>query len=253
MRIEELMLKNRDGKRMPATVSLPDGVQKGVAIILHGVGGWKDQNLHVVVASTLAEEGYAVFRFSESDAVTSPDGDFFHETMTQYGKDLEDAIAHLQEQSWFQGTFVLIGHSMGGLLATWYAARHTEAVSKLVLLAPAISWKMMWWGQLPFALLTIVRGHVMKLGIDGKKYLLSPLWWLDFFTFDGYAYARKIDVPTLIISAERDHTVAKPREHRIYTRFFTSAEHSTISWADHDFTGYESELADTIRKWLTSS
>jgi pimeloyl-ACP methyl ester carboxylesterase len=253
MESKELMLENRAGKRMPATLQCPSEGVKGTAVIFHGLGGWKDQPLHSAVAEFFCREGYAALRFNESDGVTSPDGDFFHETTTQYTLDTEDAIAYAMEQSWFQSPLVLVGHSMGGLVAAWYASEHPQQMGKLILLAPAVSWKSMWWAWLPLALLDLVRGHRKLLGIDGKKFLLSPLWWKDYFKFDGYGYAPKIEVPTLIISAEKDHTVAKPFEHRWYTRRFPNAEHSTISWADHDFTGQEDEVVATIHQWLTSS
>jgi pimeloyl-ACP methyl ester carboxylesterase len=93
----------------------------------------------------------------------------------------------------------------------------------------------------------------MQLGVDGKEFALSPLWWKDFGTFDGYAYAKHIEVPTLVISAEKDYAVAKPFEHRWFTKRFKNGEHSTITWADHDFDGHEAEVVATINQWLTSS
>ena len=91
------------------------------------------------------------------------------------------------------------------------------------------------------------------LGIDGKKFALSPLWWMDFFKFDGYSYAPNIPAPTLIISAERDHTVARPAQERAYARRFQNGTHSMVAFADHDFDGHEDEVVDTIDQWLTSS
>lgn len=253
MEPQELVLKNRNGKSMPATLVLPLGEIKGLAVVLHGVGGWKDQPIVRAVAEAYAQWGYATLRFDESNGVNNPDGDFFHETTTQYTHDLEDVIAFVKQQPWGTQPLTIVGHSMGGLVASWYARTHTSEVSRLVLLAPAVSWKMMWWAWLPLALVDLVRGHRKMLGIDGRDFALHLGWWRDFFHFDGYEYAKDINVPTLIISAEKDHTVAKPGEHRRYTRFFSHAEHSTISWADHDFDGHEEEVADTIKQWLTSS
>lgn len=253
MKTEELMLKNRNGKRMPATLWLPEGKPKGLVVILHGLGGWKDQGLHKLLAHYFVYEGYATFRFSESDAIVSPDNDFFNETTTGYLHDLEDVFAYVKGKSWAKGPCILIGHSMGGLIAARYAAEHPKEISELILIAPAVSWKMMWWSQLPYALFTIARGHIKILGIEGRKYVLSPLWWNDFFTFDGSRDAPHISVPTLVISAEEDGTVAHPFEHRSFTKRFPRAEHSTIAWADHDFSGHENEVVDTIRQWRTSS
>ncbi|MGE5541363.1 MAG: alpha/beta hydrolase [Bacillota bacterium] len=253
METRELVLTNRDGKRMPATLQLPDGAPKGVALVLHGIGGWRSQPVLTHTADALQAEGYAVLRFDESDGITAPDNDFFHNTTTHYLRDVDDVIAFMHTQDWYRAPMILAGHSMGGLVAAKYASEHLNEVSKLILLAPAMSLRTMWWGQLPFALMWLIRGHWKMLGIDGRKFVLGPDWLKDFARYSGYKCAPLITAPTLIISAERDYTVAKPREHRLYARRFPNAEHSTITWADHDFDGHEAEVAATIRQWLTSS
>lgn len=253
MKKEELVIQNRRGNRMPATLFLPIEQPIGTAIIFHGLGGWRNQPVLLAIANHLVRSGYAVFRFDESNAVTSPDGDFFHSTTTKSTEDAEDALAYVHKATWHQGPLLLVGHSLGGLVAAWYASKHPTEISRLILIAPAISWKTMWWAWLPLALVWLIRGHRMMLGIDGKKFALSPLWWMDFFKFDAYALAPNISVPTLVISAELDHTVAKPSENRAYAHRFPYGEHSMVSFADHDFDGHEDEVVDTIDQWLTSS
>lgn len=253
MTTEELVLRNREGKRMPATLLLPELPIKGTAIVFHGIGGWRNQPIIVAIAEFLARAGYTVLRFDDADGVVGPDGDFFHTTTTKYTRNVEDVLAYVHDAKWHTGPLILAGHSMGGLIAAWYAAHHPTEVSRLILTAPAISWKSLWWSWLPLALIWLIRGHRMMLGIDGKKFALSPLWWIDFFKFDGYHYAPNISAPTLIISAEEDHTVAKPFQNRHYARLFPYGEHSMVAFADHDFTGHEDEVIDTINQWLTSS
>lgn len=253
MKSEELVIENRDGATMPATLLRQAGASNGTAVVFHGLGGWRNQPIVRAVATTLADLGYTVFRYDESRSVTKDDGSFFYSTTTQSTRDAEDALAYVHGADWHHGPLVLVGHSMGGLIAAWYAARHPTEVARLILIAPAISWKTMWWAWLPLALVWLIRGHRMMLGIDGRRFALSPRWWMDFFRFDGYAYAPQIPAPTLIISAELDHTVAKPRENRRYARLFPQGEHSMVAFADHDFDGHEDEVVDTIEQWLTSS
>lgn len=238
---------------MPATLFRPDAASVGTAVILHGLGAWRNQPLLLAVARLLADQGYAVLRFDEANGVTAPDGDFFRSTTTKYTQDVEDVLAYVNSAPWRSGPMLLVGHSLGGLVAAWYAARHPDQVARLVLIAPAISWKTMWWKWLPLSLLWYVRGYRLILGIEGKKFALSPLWWRDFFRYDAMAYAPQIPAPTLVISAEQDHTVGRPRDERALARRFPNGEHSMVSWTNHIFDEHVDEVVDTINRWLTSS
>lgn len=253
MERKELTLTNRDGKRMPAVLRIPDAEPKGTVVLLHGLGGWKDQPILRSLADYFQASGYVAFAFDDSNGVLSPDGRFFDSTQTRYERDVEDGLAYAMQAPWYRAPLTLVGHSMGGLAALDYAAAHPQEVNHLVLLAPAISWKSMWYGALPFGLLSLIRGHETVLGVEGKRFVLGAGWWKDFFSYDALRTAREVTVPTLIVSAEKDYTVAKPREHRRLAKRFAHAEHSTISWADHDFDGHEDEVAATINQWHTSS
>lgn len=253
MKTEELVIPNRDGKRMNATLLFPVSDPLGTAIIFHGLAAWKDQRMLVAVAELLVARGYIVLRFNESNGILSPDGDFFTSTTTGYTHDVEDVIAYVHQARWHEGPLTLVGHSLGALVAARYAAEHPMEVARLVLIAPAISWKVMWWRWLPLSLLWYIRGYRMILGIDGKKFALSPLWWMDFAKFDLMKYAPKIPVPVLIISAEQDHTVGRPTAQRALARTFPQGEHSMVSWTNHIFHEHEDEVVDTINTWLTSS
>ena len=247
------MIENRDGKRMPATLLLPKGDPTGTAVVFHGLGGWRNHPLLVGIAESLAKQGYATLRFDDSSGIISPDGDFFHSTTTGYLRDVEDALSYVHQAAWHAGPLLLVGHSLGGLAAAWYAAQHPTEVARLVLIAPAISWKTVWWKWLAASVAWYVRGYRLMLGIDGRRFALSPRWWLDFMKYDTGAYAPQIPAPTLVISAEQDHTVGRPAAERALARRFPHGEHSMVSWSNHIFDKHEDEVVDTITTWLTSS
>jgi pimeloyl-ACP methyl ester carboxylesterase len=117
-------------------------------VLLHGLldssRGWSDicEALH---APTIAVD---LAGFGESSAVTAP-------ALDAYADDVAQALAQLR-----LGRFVLVGHSLGGAVATAVAERMPHDVAALVLLAPA------GFGRIPLAeavSLPIVRTVVDRL------------------------------------------------------------------------------------------
>ena len=85
--------------------------------------------------------------------------------LLDYASDLEKYIDRLDEAP------VLLGHSLGGLLAQMLAAR--GRASALVLLAPSAP-----WGVLPSTLLEVASAHTLLLGGDFWNQSLKPEYWV---------------------------------------------------------------------------
>lgn len=252
MEMQALMLVNRDGKRMPSTLRLPEGQSKGTVILLHGLGGLRDQKLLTLMAEALTNEGYVTFAFEDSHAVRSLDARFFEATASQSIRDTEDVVAYVQAQSWYEAPLILLGHSMGGFTAVHHARMHPKDAEKLVLLAPAMSWKTMWGASLPFLFLWFITGKQKVFSIDNNHAVLGRAWILDWFKHDALRDARYVTSPTLIVSAGHDETVATPSEHQHFAKKFAHATQVTIRGADHDFGEQEQETIDTVIEWLRS-
>lgn len=89
----------------------------------------------------------ADFRGHGGSTPTHPDGPLLglcHETLLD---DLRAARAFTAR--WHQGPRVLVGSSMGGYAASWFAAEHPEAVQGLVLAAPAFRFGSTILGRVP--------------------------------------------------------------------------------------------------------
>lgn len=247
--ISHLEFKNRDTKRMPATLRAPEAPPKGTLLVLHGLAGWKDQPCVATVAEGAVRAGYQALTFEAADGAKAPDADFVVATTTGYVQDVEDVITQVLTETWFVPPLLLAGHSQGGLVALTVASRR-EDVASLILFAPVVSWKTDWS-------LRLVRN--MRLGKLDPRFkekphiTLFPKWVIDFFSFDARTCAPHVHARTLIISAGRDQFVAPERVHARLAALMPEATHRIIVGAKHEFLGHLEELAGIVEEWLSSS
>lgn len=76
--------------------------------------------------------------------------------MRNYGGDLQQRLAQLEEQVAGLDRLVLVGSSFGGLMAACFAARHPASCRRLVLLAPALNFADYQPPAVPLAVPTLV-------------------------------------------------------------------------------------------------
>lgn len=251
MELRDLTLTNRHGKRMPATYRIVENA-KGTFVLLHGIGGWKDQRVMRALIDPVVESGYSVVTFDAADGANAPDANSLTGTPTGYLEDLEDVIARIREESWYKAPLSLGGHSLGALMAVRYAAEHSDEVAKLVLAAPGLSWKT-YQHLVPVGLWWTLRGKVRMPGPELRHYWIGKPWLFDFLTFDGLKYANNVRAKTLVVMGAKDGLVGTLRTHRKYAAAFQNATFKAIKGASHTFHPHEETLTATIKEWLTSS
>ncbi len=255
MEKQDLEIRNRHGKRIGVTIRTSNST-KGTALVLHGLGGWREQPVIATAAETLVDLGYVSVTFDAADGARGPDNDFFNSTTSGYLEDVEDVAAWIATQNDLQTPFILVAHSAGALAAVRYAKQHPENVRKLILMAPAISWKSGMWVQVFYLLWWLISGSRPTWDVQGRSHRRKPLgrrWVLDFFSYDGNRDAACIEVPMLVVSAEKDHTVAKPSVNKKFAKHFIKGTHMLVAGASHDFLEHLEAVAAILREWLTQS
>ena len=123
-----------DQLRLSGVLHLPNGIQHKkvpLIVLLHGFVGSKvgEHRLFVKAARNFSEKGYAVFRFDFSGCGES-DGDYADVTVTKQLKEVQavlDYVSNLKEVD--ANNIILIGHSLGGAVASLTAATTSESVS----------------------------------------------------------------------------------------------------------------------------
>jgi pimeloyl-ACP methyl ester carboxylesterase len=210
---ETIFFQNRNGQRMAVTVEESPNTQ-GLAFIMHGLGGFKEQPHIQTIARAFQNNGFTVIRF---DTTSSAALNFY--------QDLEDIIEWAGTQNFYKEPFWLAGHSLGGIAAALYAQQHPE---KVVALAP---------------LSTVVAG---KLVAQNRRQDLAP--------YDLVPKAGKLVMPVLLVVGSEDSVTPLAHQEILYRILPGKKELRTISGAPHTFSEerHLRELATILENWIKS-
>lgn len=107
---------------------------KGAILLVHGLGEHMGRYTHV--AQFLQAAGYAVFGYDHHGHGLSSGVKGSLPENNQLVDDLHFVIAHVRNQ--VTGPLVLMGHSMGGLIAAEAAVQHQHEIDLLVMSSPAL-------------------------------------------------------------------------------------------------------------------
>jgi len=139
--MEKLFIKNRKGENISVLVDRNEK-KKGLAFVMHGLGGFKEQDHVATFADAFKEKGLTVVRFDTTNTLGESGGKYEDATITNYYEDLEDVIKWAQEQEWYQEPFALSGHSLGGICTALYAENYPVKVLALAPISTVVSGKL---------------------------------------------------------------------------------------------------------------
>lgn len=128
MKQKKIKINNDKGLGLVAVVERPDKITKvPFVILLHGFTGWKEEKHIESLARLLAENGIGSIRFDASGSGES-DGTFENNyRFSNYLADIESVYEYVNKLAWVDQNRVAVwGHSMGGQLAVYFAAKHPE-------------------------------------------------------------------------------------------------------------------------------
>ncbi|HYD04090.1 MAG TPA: alpha/beta hydrolase [Reyranella sp.] len=131
----EWVLTGRGGVALAARAWLPAGAARDVIVIAHGYAEHSGRYANVV--DRLVPLGYAVYALDHRGHGRSGGHRGMIGRMAWVVEDLHGLVAQARNEN--GGRRVkLLGHSMGGAVATGYAQRYPEDLSGLILSGPAI-------------------------------------------------------------------------------------------------------------------
>ncbi len=254
----KLFIQNRKGQNVAVLVD-ETKEQKGLAFVVHGLGGRKEE-VHIErIAKTFLKNGFTVLRFDATNSSGESDGLYEDATITNYFEDLEGVISWSKTQHWYQEPFYLSGHSLGGCTTLLYTEKYPERVKGLISVSPTVSGQLSEEAKKEENVEEYQNWE--KTGWLTQKSFSNPdkikkLKWshmLDRFKYDTLKEVSKLTMPVLCIVGELD--VNTPPKH--VRMLFDAISHKQktfklIEGAPHVFRDKKhlAIIEETINSWL---
>ncbi|MDP2720806.1 MAG: alpha/beta fold hydrolase [bacterium] len=251
--MEKVKIKNRKGQNIAVLLEETQD-SKGLAFVMHGLGGFKEQ-LHIATfAQAFKDKGFTVVRFDTTDTYGESDGNYEDATTTNYYEDLEDVIEWAKSQPWYRKPFCLAGHSLGGISTALYAEKHPEKIKALAPISTVVSGKL---SSKTFSKEELENWK--KTGWREQKSesipgLIKRLKWAhmeDRMKYDLLPEAGKLTMPVLLIVGEEDEYLYESQA-LLEAIPGNKKELHVIEGAPHTFREPEhiKEVKDIFLKWI---
>ena len=249
-------IKNRKGQKIAVLVERPENL-KGLAFVMHGLGGFKEQPHIRAIAEAFLESGYTVIRFDTTNTFGESEGNYEDATTTNYYEDLEDVIEWSKNQLWYKEPFALGGHSLGGICSALYAEKYPEKVKVLAPISTVVSGKLN--AETPYH--KSIEEEWKRTGWLEEKSISMPgvikrLKWShmeDRLKYDLIPNAKKLTMPVLLAVGEKDSTTPLAHQKILFDALPGPKELQVIKGAAHTLRAEEhmAELKKIIKSWLS--
>ncbi len=255
---EKVFIKNRNDKKIAVAVRI-NSEQKGLAFVMHGLGGFKEQPLIQFFADAFLENNFTVVLFDTTHTFGESEGLYEDATTTNYYEDLEDVINWAKTQSWFEKPFWLAGHSLGGISTALYAERHPGEVKGLAPISTVISGKLSAETKSERGLLEEwKRTGWLIVPSESKPGLIKKLKWSEFedrLQYDLLPEANKLTMPVLLIAGDMDRGTPPEHQKILFDKLPGKKELHIIKNAPHTFRDPEhlKEIKDIFNKWIKNN
>lgn len=113
---------------------MPSGTPRAAVLIVHGIS--EHSGRYEAVGAAFAAAGFATVAYDQRGHGSTEGRPTYIDTFSEFVDDVEDHLTQLRATGL---PVVLLGHSMGGLVATSYAVSDRPSPDLLVLSGPALS------------------------------------------------------------------------------------------------------------------
>lgn len=252
---EKITIKNRNSKKIVLILEKVEN-SRGLAFVMHGLGGFKEQKHVETFAKAFLESGYNVVRFDTCDTFGESEGDYEIATTTSYYEDLIDVIKWSKNQEWYIEPFVLVGHSLGAISVALYAEENPNEVKGLAPISTVIS-KRLHHEAIPKEKLEEYERTGYKIGKSNSlSGVIKKLKWHPFSEdLEKYNLLENVDklkMPVLLIVGEKDSGTPPEHQKILYDKLPGEKEIHIIKGALHTFREKEhlEEIKKIFKEWI---
>jgi len=171
----------------------------------HGFSTSKGGRTYVSLEDILNRKRFSTFRFDFFGHGES-EGTFEEITLSEAVDDVKCAIRYVRDSGYEK--IGLVGSSFGAFASIITAARSTD-IYVLALKSPVSDYMgLLIARDQELDIKTWKReGFIIVKGADGQRLKLNYTFFEDAERIEGYSYARKVKIPTLIVHGDQDETV----------------------------------------------
>ncbi|MCH1624355.1 alpha/beta hydrolase family protein [Ferdinandcohnia quinoae] len=239
-----------NGVELRGMEHFPDGEKLPAVILYHGFTGTKleSHRLFLNISRALEDKGIASFRFDFLGSGES-DGDFKNTTVTSQLAEAETIFNYVKSHPLIDADQILVlGFSMGGLVASLLAGKINSQIAKLILLAPAGTMGKMSEtikGMIPF----VAEENAFDIGGN----LIGAKFYEDVKAIEVWEQAAKYDGKVLLIHGTKDQAVPFTVSNLYIEHCYgENATLHPIEGSDHTFNSHQhkKDVIESIIKFV---
>lgn len=252
--MRKVTINNRKGQKVMVLLE-ENQKPKGLAFVMHGLSGFKEQPHIATFAEAFKNKGFTVVRFDTTNTYGESYGKYEDATTTNYYEDLVDVISWAKTQRWYQEPFWLAGHSLGGISIILYAEEFPNEVKALAPISTVVSGKlsaeqrgpdkMKQWQERGFE-------EEESTSIPG---LIKRTPWShmqDRLKYDVLRSVDKLEMPVLLIVGEKDDSTPPAHQQLLFDNLPGKRELHIVKGAPHTFRTTEEllEIKTILETWI---
>lgn len=247
-------IKNRKDQKICVVVE-GETNKEGLAFVMHGLSGNKDQ-LHIrTFISAFLESGYTTVSFDTTNTYGESDGVPEDATTTNYLEDLEDVITWANQQSWYQEPFCLAGHSLGAFAVALYTQKNPQKIKGLAPISTVVSGELSATSNEKESLEQWKKDGYKTTPSHTKPGLIKKIKWAEFEDRMKYNLLPKIEnftMPVLMITGDQDKSTPPEHQKILYDKLPGKKELHIIKNAPHTFTDpkHLAEIKNIFINWI---